>query len=185
MERSKIKICGHEILKKTPFVEFVQTKYMNTNNKLAHWAFARRPKGRKAVVIAAVNEDNKLIVIREYRVPIEGYELGFPAGLIDAGENPEDAVRRELGEETGLKVEEIMHISPAVLSSAGITDEAIHMAYVKVSGTPNKDKLEASEDIDTFMLDREEVGTLMGLTEDAIGKSAYCVMRNFVKFGEI
>lgn len=180
-----MKIMQKKVLLKTPFVEFMQTNYTNMKNKLSSWTWCRRPKGRKAVVIAAVNEDNKLVVIREYRVPIEGYEVGFPAGLIDAGENPEDAVYREFNEETGMKVEEIMHISPAVLSSAGITDEAVHMAYVRVSGYPHQDNLEASEDIETYLLDQDEVAALMIHGEEPIGKSAYCVMRNFVKFGEI
>lgn len=180
-----MKIIGKKRNHGTKFLEFITTNYINMNKKPSQWFWVRRPNAQKAVVIAAVTEDNKLVVIREYRVPIEGYEVGFPAGLIDEGETPEDAVRRELEEETGLKVEEIMHISPAVLSSAGLTDEAVHMAYVRVSGTPNTDKLEASEDIETFLLDKDEVTALMIHGEEPIGKSAYCVMRNFAKFGEI
>ena len=169
---------------KTKFVEFVTTKYINMDGKESEWCWVRRPNGRKAVVIACMVDD-KLVVIKEFRVPIEGYEIGFPAGLIDEGESPEDAVRRELEEETGLKVEKILHISKPVISSAGITDEAVHMAYVKATGKPNKDKLEASEDIDTFLLDKDEVAALMMYGDEPIGKSAYCVMRNFAKFGDI
>ena len=196
-----MKIVNKKVLKKTPFVELVQTNYIDTKKKLGQWVWCRRPKGRKAVVIAAIRETpiydhnppvvvdyiRELVVIKEYRVPIEGYEIGFPAGLIDEGETPEDAVRRELEEETGLKVKSIKHISPAVLSSAGITDEAIHMAYVVVSGTPNKDKLEASEDIETYLMDVDELRDVMDSDgEDyVIGKSAYTIMRNFVKFGDI
>ena len=186
-----MKIISKNVLNITPFVELIQTNYINTKNKISQWVWCRRPKGRKAVVIAATIEDsdgvNRLVVIQEYRIPIEGYEIGFPAGLIDKDESPEDAIRRELEEETGLKVEEIKHISPAVLSSAGITDEAIHMAYVIVSGTPNKDKLESSEEIDTYLMDVDEVKDVMNSDGKnyVIGKSAYTIMRNFVKYGDI
>lgn len=180
-----MKIVQKKVLKKTPFVEFMQTNYMNMKNKLSNWCWCRRPGNRKAVVIAAVTENDELVVTREYRVPIEGYEIGFPAGLIDKGEKPEDAARRELEEETGLKIVEILHTSPAILSSPGITNEAIHMVYAKVSGKPNTDQLEDSEDIETFLLTKDEVAALMLYGEEPIGKSAYCVMRNFVKFGEI
>ena len=170
----------------------MQTNYMDTRSRLSQWVWCRRPKGRKAVVIAAIHRskidgvyDDKLVITKEYRVPIEGYEYGFPAGLIDRGETPEDAVRRELEEETGLIVDEIIHISPPVLSSAGITNEAIHMAYVIVSGEPNKDKLEASEDITTLLLDKQGVGAIMDSNDYSIGKSAYCVMRNFRYDGAI
>lgn len=188
-----MKIVRRKVSYKTKFLEFITTNYINMKKKPAQWFWCRRPNAQKAVVIVAVKEFeseegekfDKLIVIREYRVPIEGYQIGFPAGLIDEGETPEDAVRRELEEETGLKVEKIMHISPPVLSSAGLTDESVHMAYVRVSGEPNTDKLEASEDIETFLLDQDEITALMLHGEEPIGKSSYCVMRNFSKFGEI
>jgi ADP-ribose pyrophosphatase len=179
-----MKILKKEVVQKSDFLEFVKTNYMNTRNRLSTWFWCRRPKSRKAVVIACMVDD-KLVVIKEFRIPVENYEIGFPAGLIDSGETPEDAVRRELEEETGLKVEEILHISPAVLSSAGLTDEAVHLAFVKASGTPNKDKLEASEDIDTSLLTRDEVEALMKDSEYPFGKTAYSVMRAFVKYGEI
>ena len=98
-----MKILKKEVVQKSDFLEFVKTNYMNTRNRLSTWFWCRRPKSRKAVVIACMVED-KLVVIKEFRVPVETYEIGFPAGLIDSGETPEDAVRRELEEETGLKV---------------------------------------------------------------------------------
>lgn len=45
--------------------------------------------------------DDSLILIREYAVGTESYELGFPKGLIDAGEGTFDAANRELKEEVG------------------------------------------------------------------------------------
>ena len=180
-----MKIISTKSLKKTKFLEMVATNYINMRNQPAQWWWVRRPKGVKAVVIAAITEDGKLVVTKEFRVPVQNYELGFPAGLIDDGESPEDAVRRELEEETGLKVKEIFDISPEVLSSAGLTNEAVHLAYVKVEGEPNKDKLEASEDIDTMLMTQADVEALMKAGEYPIGKLAYAVMKNFVRYGEI
>ena len=180
-----MKIISTKSIKKTKFLEMVVTNYINMKNKPAQWWWVRRPKGVKAVVIAAITDDNKLVVTKEFRVPIQNYEIGFPAGLIDQDETPEDAVRRELKEETGLVVDEIMHISPEVISSAGLSNEAVHLAYVRVSGTPNIDMLEESEDIETYLLSKDEVGALLMSREDVFGKLAYGVMRNFAKFGEI
>ena len=181
-----MKIVSKKVRSRTKFLEFVTTTYLNTKNKLSQWDWVRRAGGAKAVVIACLVGD-KLAVIKEFRVPIEGYELGFPAGLIDAGETPEDAVRRELEEETGLFVERILHISPAVISSAGLSNESVHLAFVEASGTPNKDKLEDSEDIETFLMSRDDVAVAMESdgSEYSIGKTAYGIMRTFVKFGEI
>jgi len=180
-----MKIISSKLLKKTKFLEMMVTNYINMKNKPAQWWWVRRPKGTKAVVIAAISEDGRLVVTKEFRVPIQTYELGFPAGLIDPEETPEDAVRRELEEETGLTVKEIFHISPEVLSSAGLTNEAVHIAYVKVEGEVSKDKLEASEDIETMLMTQADIEALMKSKEYPIGKLAYSVMKNFIRYGEI
>ncbi len=60
-----------------------------------------RPSEREAVMIIPII-DNHLILIREYAVGTESYELGFSKGLIDKGETPLEAANRELKEEVGL-----------------------------------------------------------------------------------
>ena len=58
-----------------------------------------------AVVICALHKaQNKLVLINQYRVPINKYIYELPAGLVDNNEDIETSVRRELKEETGLDV---------------------------------------------------------------------------------
>lgn len=59
-----------------------------------------RPSNREAVMIVPVVDDH-LILIREYAVGTESYELGFSKGLIDPGESVLEAANRELKEEVG------------------------------------------------------------------------------------
>jgi ADP-ribose pyrophosphatase len=54
-----------------------------------------------AAIIVPVTESNEVVLVRQYRPPLEMMELGLPAGLVEKGERPEDAARRELAEETG------------------------------------------------------------------------------------
>ena len=54
-----------------------------------------------AAIVFPVTEDGEVILVRQYRPPLEMMELGLPAGLIEPGEEPETAARRELSEETG------------------------------------------------------------------------------------
>ncbi|HEX2741273.1 MAG TPA: NUDIX hydrolase [Rubrobacter sp.] len=54
-----------------------------------------------AAIIFPLTAGNEVVLVRQYRPPLEGMELGLPAGLVEAGENPEAAARRELSEETG------------------------------------------------------------------------------------
>lgn len=59
-----------------------------------------RPSNREAVMIVPIIGDD-LLLIHEYAVGIESYELGFPKGLIDPGESILEAANRELMEEVG------------------------------------------------------------------------------------
>lgn len=59
-----------------------------------------KPSSREAVMIVAIVDDH-LILIREYAVGTESYELGFSKGLIDPGETVMEAANRELKEEVG------------------------------------------------------------------------------------
>lgn len=54
-----------------------------------------------AAIIFPLTASNEVVLVRQYRPPLEGMELGLPAGLVEAGEKPEAAARRELSEETG------------------------------------------------------------------------------------
>ncbi|WJV64621.1 ADP compounds hydrolase NudE [Pectobacteriaceae bacterium CE70] len=80
-----------------------------------------RPSGREAVMIVPVIDDN-LLLIHEYAVGIEQYELGFPKGLIDPGETVFEAANRELMEEVGFGAERIdllatLTMAPSYFSS--------------------------------------------------------------------
>ncbi|HET7270857.1 MAG TPA: NUDIX hydrolase [Rubrobacter sp.] len=54
-----------------------------------------------AAIIFPLIESGEVVLVRQYRPPLEGMELGLPAGLVEEGEEPEAAARRELSEETG------------------------------------------------------------------------------------
>ena len=54
-----------------------------------------------AAIIVPLTARGEVVLVRQYRPPLEMMELGPPAGLVEVGERPEDAARRELAEETG------------------------------------------------------------------------------------
>lgn len=138
------------------------------------------------LIIATVNCDGskKLVVTKEFRVPIWDYEYGFPAGLIDDGEDVADTVRRELKEETGLDVARIEHISMPVYSSAGMTDESCHMVMVEAEGEVSDRWLEEDEDIEVFLLDAAEIKELLA-SNNKIAAKAWGVLYHFAQRGEV
>jgi 8-oxo-dGTP pyrophosphatase MutT (NUDIX family) len=58
-----------------------------------------------------------MIVIRQYRPPVDNYVIEFPAGLNDQGERMEEAASRELLEETGYEANEMIFLAKGPLSS--------------------------------------------------------------------
>jgi len=54
-----------------------------------------------AAIIFPLTREGEVVLVRQYRPPLERTELGLPAGLVEADEKPEVAARRELLEETG------------------------------------------------------------------------------------
>ena len=81
--------------------------YMVTRNKPEDMAALRASyqdysvKSNGIVIAPYFEDSNELLFIREYRPAINSFEYGFPAGLIEEGENIEEAIIRELAEETG------------------------------------------------------------------------------------
>ncbi len=75
-----------------------------------------KPSGRNAVMIVPVTEQGDLLLVREYCAGTERYELGFPKGLIDPGEKPEQAANRELKEEVGVGANNLTLLKEVVLA---------------------------------------------------------------------
>lgn len=69
-----------------------------------------------AVMIVPLRDAQTLLLIREYAVGTHSYQLGFPKGLIDTGEDCLQAGNRELMEETGLKAEQLTWLTRLILA---------------------------------------------------------------------
>ena len=140
-----------------------------------------------AVVIVATietNEGRKLVVTKEFRVPIWDYEYGFPAGLIDDGEQIEQTVARELKEETGLELVRTRHISTPVFSSAGLTDESCNMVLVEAKGEVSDKWLDHTEDIEVLLLDIEGIRDLLA-SDKKIAAKAWGLLYYYARTGLI
>jgi ADP-ribose pyrophosphatase len=129
------------------------------------WVFASRKaqphtgdsRGDAVIIVPILRlpgEPPRLVLVKEFRVPVGGYVLGFPAGLLEPGEAVEDTARREMLEETGMEVVHVKRVTQPLFSSSGLTDEAAAMAFVDVRTTAQtRPALEASEDLEVLLLD--------------------------------
>lgn len=83
-----------------------------------------------AVMVVPMPDPNNIILIREYAVGIEGYELTFPKGRIDVGETPEQAGQRELMEEIGFGARRIEPLRKVYLAP-GYSDHHCHILLAR------------------------------------------------------
>ena len=166
------------------------------NGHTGRWVYAsRKPNGvpdarPDAVLIVPIlhaeGQPPRLVLVKELRVPIGGYDYGLPAGLVEPGESIEDTVRREMFEETAMEVVRIRKISPPLLSSAGMTDESAALAYVDVRATPDtKQALEASEDIEVLLLDFEQVCKLCDNPDLPIDAKTWNALYMYQQLGKL
>lgn len=154
------------------WLKLYEVDYEHPSGARGKWQFASRrsqpqldggPLSPEAVFIVPLLKrpaGNRLVMTREFRVPLGDYEHSFPAGLRDAGEDIETTTRRELAEETGLTLTKIHTLSPAVAASAGMTDESAVIAFVECEGTPHTDDAETSEDIHLLVVDFDQMRAL-------------------------
>lgn len=95
---------------------------------------------KSANSVAAIIKDvkkNKYIFIEQYRPAVEGKMVEIVAGKIDKGEKPEQALKREVMEETGYKVEFLTHVFD-FYTTPGKTEEICSLFYVEVEEQINE-----------------------------------------------
>lgn len=106
-------------------------------------------------VIAAVTEENKIILVRQFRKPFDRGILEVPAGKLDGDEDPDLAAMRELSEETGYtagRLEKLTELYPSV----GYTNEVLHI-YLATELTPGACHPDENEVLEVMEMDLEEV----------------------------
>ena len=115
------------------------------------------------VGIVATSND-KLLLLREFRMGVNKYIYNLCAGMIEGSESLEDCIRRELYEETGLSVKKINEILPPSYSAVAISDVKTHIAFVEVEGA-FEDHSSDNELIEAGFYTRDQVAELLHTQE--------------------
>lgn len=182
-ERTPHEILSVKVLHDAKWLRLNETQYRYDNHgqpSEGTWLWVSRNDQRglqcNAVVIAAIHVDElnvqRLVVTDEFRVPIEGREYGFPAGLVDKGMTAEDTVIKELWEECDLHVTKVLEVpTPIALSSAGMTNEAVRIFYCYCRGTPSRANLHPGEDVNTVLMDWKDIDELLKSGKPIGGKA--------------
>lgn len=119
--------------------------------RIGRWDFVRRPNSDAAVGILAITPEQEIILVEQFRIPMQRRVIEVPAGLVGdevefAGESLADSARRELLEETGYRAE-TMKLLVASPTSAGMTSEITHLFHASGLVRENGGGGVAGEDI--------------------------------------
>lgn len=94
-------------------IEKVNLRFSNGNER----EYERmKNQGYGAVMVVPYLDKKTLLLIEEYACGTHRYELGFPKGLIDKGETPEEAANRELKEEIGYGAKTLIPLKPLAMA---------------------------------------------------------------------
>ena len=133
-----------------------------------------------AVCIVPLLPDGSVLLEREFRYPLNSWCVSLPAGLIDAGESLEEAVARELSEETGYRLRD--DIAPAVrplpqpgFSSTGLTEENVQVVFAQVEPA-GEARPDSAELIEPFTVARADLRAFLDANQLPIGTRCQLIL---------
>ena len=194
------KVTKLKALVETRYLSLFEAEYENKVGNMRTWTIASRKDndtlqkqffenkedGTDGVIIAAYHkEKKKLVIIKQFRIPLNNYVYELPAGLIDPGENAKSTIGRELLEETGLEIVDVIENRgiEKVYVSAGMTDESLAFVYCTCEGEISDEHLEEDECIEAMLVSQGEAKELIQ-SREKFDIKCFLVLQSFALLGE-
>ncbi|MCX2758183.1 ADP compounds hydrolase NudE [Vibrio sp. Sgm 22] len=114
-KRTKPEILGQQTVAQSKLFS-IESLDLRFSNGVERTYERMKPSGRNAVMMVPITEQGDILLVREYAAGTERYELGFPKGLIDPGELPNQAAVRELKEEIGFGANKLTTLKEVILA---------------------------------------------------------------------
>ena len=125
----------------------------------------------------------KIVMLRQYRYPLDAWLYELPAGLIDEGETASEAAVREMKEETGLTFTPYEGGNPSfrrpVYLGAGLTDETSTSVFGYADGEISGRFRESTESIEVLLVDKKEAARI--LKEERVTLRAAFLLMSFLR----
>lgn len=136
-------------------------------------------------VIAALKENGNMLMVRQFRKPVEEVVYEAPAGKIDPGEEPVDAALRELKEETGYSAKSIEYLTKTY-PSVGFSKEVLYIYLCKglIPGETDFDENEAI-DLEEHHIDELYDQVMSGEITDAKTQIAIMMVKGMIDRGDL
>lgn len=116
--------------------------------------------------VVPVTGDGRVVLVRQWRQPVGGFTLELPGGGVEPGEDPGEALRRELREETGYEARDLVHIF-SLHTSPGRSTEVCHLFRCwaeKLSSGPEPEPTEFISVVEMPLSEARERASRGGIT---------------------
>jgi len=154
---------SRKVLAEGKFLNLQVIRWIGKDGQKRQWEVAERIGGKNAVMLIAwLKPSQRLVLVRQYRPPALGSVIEFPAGIMNAGETPEQTAVRELHEETGYRGT-VLDVTPPALNTPGLSDDAAYMVLLEVDETWGENlnavaRPEDGEEIEVVLVERGRMG---------------------------
>ena len=127
-----------------------------------------------SVAVLAIQDDARIVLVRQYRYPVDDALWELPAGRLDEGESPEEAAQRELQEEIGQRARDLRKIA-FFYTTPGFCDEAMHV-FRATSLVASAAKGDEDERIEVQAFPLAELEAMIGKGEIREGKTLVALL---------
>lgn len=128
-----------------------------------------------AVAVIAITEENKIVMVQQYRKAMERVLVEIPAGKLEEGELPVVTAKRELEEETGYTTDSLQYLI-SFYTSPGFADELVHIYFTEeLQILTEKAELDEDEFVDVLEVTLEEAQQMIHEQRIFDAKTAYAV----------
>lgn len=132
----------------------------------------------------AVTTDNKVIMVRQYRHPINDVIMELPGGFVDPGEDFETAMQRELLEETGYSFEKVEWVG-RVAANPGVLNNFTELFLATGGVKTHEQKLDQNEEIEVVEMGMKDLHQMMLRQEVVQSLHLSCLFFALLKLGKL
>lgn len=148
-----LEILGKKKIFKGNYLNVWQTEFKDKKGNIQTWEWIEK---NNAVFIFPITKEQKVVLIKNFRVPLERYVIEMPAGLMDRDETSEETARRELLEEVGYLAEKLTPVATFPYRSGA--SNATAKGFIATGLVKIKDEAgDETEDIEVIEIEREKL----------------------------
>ena len=174
-----IKKISTKSIHKNPYFEYLQDEFETEDGKKMDYYYCLT---RGGVIAIPVLNDNRLVLVRQYRYVADKYGIEFPCGGIDEGESPSQTIGRELLEETGYKSTDFVKVGEFESAPGRFKDSC--SVYVATDLKKIQEPVaETTGSFEVFLRRIDEFQEMIKRGEiwDGYTLSAWAIARDYVK----